>query len=106
PEFEQGFRDGVGHGGALCIGGNARGADGRVYLAEALPGAENERLVLADGSSESGAILVAVQRVLGALEFIGKEIRSIEVGVTQVFEGGAMELVSPALGHDTHLGAV
>ena len=106
PEFEQGFRDGVGHRGTLCVGGNARGAYGRVYLAEALPGPENERLVLADGSAESGAVLVAVQRVLGALELIGKEIGRIEVGVAQVLEDGAVELVSAALGHDTHLGAM
>ena len=106
PEFEQGFRDRVGYGGTLGVGGDARGTYGRVHLPEAFPRSEKERLVLMDRSAESGAVLVAVQRVLGATEFVGKEIRRIEVRVAQVLEDRAVELVGAALGYDAHLGAV
>src|SRR5262249_19622563 len=103
PELEQPLRDGISHSGSFRSARHASRADLGGYLSEAFIGRKEEKPVLEHRPAESSAVLVAVQRILGAAVLVGEEVRSVEHRIAEVFESGAMKNIGAALGDDVHL---
>ena len=87
PELKQRLGDGVSYLRTFGSGWHARRTHSRIDLAEAFPRGKEESFVPAYGAAECRAILIAVEGILDAAQFVGEEVRGIEIGIAEVFEG-------------------
>jgi hypothetical protein len=86
--FAEGFVDGVGEVDLL-----------------ALPGAEEEGFIAADGAAEFDAVLVELDDGFFETLRFGVEFVRVEGGIAEELEDGAVELVGAAAGGDGDVGA-
>ncbi len=101
--LQEALGDRVGNGIPLGHCGYNRGGRNRIRLLQCFPAIKEERLVLPYRSANGSPILIAMQRVLGSTQFVGKEIGGLQLVVASELEEAAVEQVGPALGDHVDL---